>query len=150
MASGAVSAAIEDYLKANWTTTLLSLENDSKATDGSVLPPVNSAGESIAFVAASFTGRTYQQVSLGASQQKDNRWDEEGILFLDVLVPNNTGSRDARTFAKSLCDLFRGLTLLSGSLEFRAASIGEGVKSDKYTGNYFSIPVDIDWRRVEA
>lgn len=146
MASGAISAAIEDYLKANWTTTPLLFENKTKAEDGTVLP----APTPIPFVEVSFTGRTYEQVSLGASLQKDNRWDEDGILFLDVLVNINTGSRDARTYAKSLCDLFRGLTLLSGNLEFRSASIGEGVKSNKYNGNYFSIPVDIDWRRVEA
>lgn len=146
MASGAVSAAIEDYLLAHWTTTPLLFENKTQAEDGTVLPP----SDPVPFVEVSFTGRAYEQVSLGASLQKDNRWDEEGILFLDVLVKINSGSRDARTYAKSLCDLFRGLALLNDTLEFRAASIGNGVKSDKYSGNYFSIPVDIDWRRVEA
>jgi hypothetical protein len=146
MASGAVSAAIEDYLSAHWTTTPLLFENKTEAEDGTVLPPQPPAP----FVEVSFTGRVYEQVSLGASVQRDNRWDEEGVLFLDVLVPIGQGSRDARTYAKSLCDLFRGLTLLNDTLEFRAASIGEGAKSDKYNGNYFSIPVDVDWRRVEA
>jgi hypothetical protein len=146
MASGAVSAAIEDYLNAHWTTTPLLFENKSEAEDGTQLP----ASDPIPFVEVSFTGRTYEQVSLGASEQRDNRWDEEGILFLDVLVKINSGSHAARTYAKSLCDIFRGVTLLSGTLEFRSASIGEGAKSNKYNGNYFSIPVDIDWRRVEA
>lgn len=146
MASGAVSAAIEDYLLANWTTTPLLFENKVAAEDGTSLPPPIPTD----FVEVSFTGRTYGQVSIGAPLQRDNRWDEEGVLFFDVLTPINQGSRSARTHAKSLCDLFRGLTLLSGSLEFRAASIGEGAKSDKYVGNYFIIPVDVDWRRVEA
>lgn len=150
MASGTVSAAIEDYLIANWTTTLLSLENDNKATDGTPLPPVDISGNPAAFVEVSFTGRSYGQASLGASVQSANRWDEEGLLFFDVLVPINTTSRNARTYAKSLSDLFRGLTLLSGNLEFLDASIGLGGKTDKYSGNYFSIPVDIEWRRVEA
>jgi hypothetical protein len=146
MASGAVSAAIEDFLIANWTATLLSLENDQKATDGTTLPP----SPPVPFVEVSFTGRTYGQESIGAPTQATNRWDEDGLVFFDVLVEINTGSRTARTYAKSLCDLFRGLTLLNGNLEFLDASIGEGNRSDKYAGNYFVIPVDIEWRRVQA
>lgn len=146
MASGAVSAAIEDYLSANWTTTPILFENKSAAEDGTTLPP----DVATAFIQLSFTGQSYGQASLGASVQANNRWDESGVLFLDVLVPINSGSRTARTYAKSLCDLFRGLTLLSGSLEFRDATIGEGSKSDKYSGNYFTIPVDIHWRRIDA
>src|SRR6266436_4739329 len=146
MASGAVSAAIEDFLIANWATTPLLLENKDKAQPGDItIPPATPAP----FVAVNFTGRTYGQVSLGASLQKDNRWDEDGFIFLDVLVPKDWGSREARTYAKSLCDLFRGLTLLSGSLEFLDASIGEGQKG-KYDGNYYLIPVDVAWRRIDA
>lgn len=146
MASGTVSAAIEDHLKDHWTTTPLLFENNSAAEDGTVLPTPTPA----AFVAVSFTGKSYGQQSIGESVQADNRWDEDGLLFLDVLVPVDTGSRDARTYAKSLADIFRGLTLLGGNLEFLDASIGGGSKSDKYDGNYFVIPVDIEWRRVEA
>jgi hypothetical protein len=145
MASGAVSAAIEDFLRANWTTSSLHFENKDAAEDGSQIPPATPAP----FVELSFTGRVYGQVSLGASLQKDNRWDEEGFVFLDVLVPRGEGSRDARTYAKSLVDLFRGLRLLSDSLEFLDASIGEGEKG-KYDGNYFMIPIDIAWRRIDA
>lgn len=146
MASGAVSAAIEDFLIANWTSTRLLLENKQKAEDGTNMPPDTAAS----FVQVSFTGKVYDQASLGASIQANNRWDETGILLLDVLTPIDSGSREARTYAKSLCDLFRGLTLLSGGLEFLQASIGEGTKSDRYSGNYFVIPVDIHWRWVEA
>jgi hypothetical protein len=145
MASGAVSAAIEDFLVANWTTTPLLLENKATFESGGTVPPATPA----AFVEVSFTGKTYGQVSIGASLQKDNRWDEDGFLFLNVMVPKDWGSREARTYAKSLCDLFRGLTLLSGSLEFMDASIGEGEKG-KYDGNYFMLPVDIEWRRMAA
>jgi hypothetical protein len=146
MASGAVSSAIEGHLIANWKATLLVLENKSTAENGTALPPDTPAP----MVQVSFTGKTYEQVSIGASTQAANRWDEEGVLFLDVLVPIDTGSTDARNYAKALCDLFRGLTLLSGNLEFLTATIGEGTKSDKYNGSYFLISVDIDWRRVEA
>lgn len=146
MASGAVSAAIEDFLIESWTTTPLLFENKNNAEDGTVLPPADPT----AFVELSFTGRTYGQESIGASLQKDNLWIEEGMMFFDVLVPRGTGSRVARTYAKSLCDLFRGQTLLNDSLEFMVASIGEGSNSDKYSGNYFIIPLDIEWKRFDA
>lgn len=152
MASGAVSAAIEDFLggvgetPAAWTVTPLLFENKVVDQGGNALPRETPEP----FVSVEFTGRSYGQVSIGASLQADNRWDEEGMLFLDVFWPVGTGSREARAAAKQLTDKFRGLTLLSGNLEFGDAAIGSGAKSEKYNGNYFVIPVDIEWRRVEA
>ena len=146
MASGQVSAAIEDFLVAHWIATPLLLENKGATENGLSMPP----DTAIYFVEVGFTGKFYGQVSLGASRQADNRWDETGILFLSVFAPIGDGSRIARTHAKNLADLFRGLLLLGDNLEFTDASIGEGGKSDKYDGAYYMIPVDVDWRRVEA
>jgi hypothetical protein len=146
MASGTVAAAIEDFLQAHWTTTPLLFENQNAAMDGSALPPQTPGP----FVALNFSGRNYGQVSIGASVQADNRWDETGVVMLDVLVPAGTGSRAARTYAKQLADLFRGLTLLGDTLEFLDASLGSGAASDRFNGNYYVIPVDIEFRRIEA
>lgn len=147
MASGEVSGAIEDYLIASWTATPLLFENKNEFEGGGVVPPA----DPINFVEVSFTGRSYGQESIGISPQSQNRWDEEGIIFFDILAPVGTGSRTARTNAKALANLFRGLTtLLGGGLEFLDASIGQGEKSTRYNGNYFVIPVDQEWRRVEA
>lgn len=147
MASGEVSGAIEDYLLIAWTTTPLLFENKNEFEGGGVVPPA----EPINFVEVSFTGRSYGQQSLGVSPVSANRWDEEGLIFFDVLAPVNQGSRTARTHAKALANLFRGLTTLLGEgLEFLDASIGQGERSTKYNGNYFVIPVDLEWRRVEA
>jgi hypothetical protein len=148
MASGEVSGAIEDYLLTAWTTTPLLFENKTEFERGAgVAPP----SDPIAFVEVSFTGRSYGQESIGIHPVSGNRWDEEGIVFFDVLVPVTTGSRTARTYAKSLANLFRGkVDLLNENLEFMDASIGQGEKSAKYNGNYFVIPVDLEWRRVEA
>lgn len=65
------------------------------------------------------------------------------------MVPVGTGSLDARRCAKQLADLFRGVTLLSGSLEFRDAFIGQGELAVE-VGNWFKLPVDIEWRRIDA
>lgn len=144
MASGTVYSAIEAYLLENWTTTPLVFENQTSMNDGSPVPPASGP-----WVEVEMTGTVYGQQSIGMSDQADNRWDEEGMLFLNVNVPSGTGSGTARTYAKSLADLFRGRTLLSGSLEFMDAFIGHGQASER-EGNWWLLPVDIEWRRIDG
>src|SRR5258706_9306764 len=117
MASGAVFDAIRKFLDGTggngaWQTIPIRWENEP-------LDPLP-----VSFVDVEMTGTAYGQQSIGASRQQDNRWDEEGVVWLHVLVKINTGGSVVRTYAKSLADLFRGLTLLNGSLEFRDAFIG--------------------------
>lgn len=142
MASGAVFDAIRTFLDGTggngaWHTTPIRWENEPLDP----LPPV--------FVDVEMTGTFYGQESMGASHQKDNRWDEEGTLWLHVLVPINSGGSTARTYCKSLADLFRGLTLLGDSLEFKDSFIGRGQPGFE-DGNYFRITTYINWRRMEA
>jgi hypothetical protein len=77
-------------LQSNWTTTPLRFENETFNPDGT------------AFVAVEMTGTLYGQESIGASEQEDNRWDEEGVLWLHVMVPMGTGGLTVRTYAKQL------------------------------------------------
>lgn len=137
MASGAVYDAIKAYLKVNWTTTPIRFENETFVPDGT------------AFVAEEITGKLYAQESIGAITQAANRWDEEGTLWLHVLVPMGTGGSTARAYAKQLADLFRGLVLLSNSLEFREAFIGRGQPGHE-DGAYYRVSVYINWRRMDA
>jgi hypothetical protein len=95
------------------------------------------------------TGTFYGQESIGASRQEDNRWDEEGVLWLHTLVKINTGGSTVRAYAKQLADLFRGLRLLSDSLEFQDAFIGRG-QTGHEDGMYYRVSVYINWRRMEA
>ena len=148
MAADAVYDAIKDYL-----STHVSGLADSVT---GVVPPFRFENENFdkpeppaPWIAMALTGVLYGQQSLGASLQADNRWDESGHLWLPVFVPAGTGSSRARQLGKLLADIFRGLTLLSGSLEFRDAFIGEGGPANE-TGNWFELPVVIEWRRVEA
>lgn len=140
MASDVVSGAIEAHLTTYWTTTPLALENDG----------VDRAEPIAAYVAMEIMGSYYDQQSIGADPQEDNRWDEEGTLYLHVFVPSGTGGQTARGHAKTLVDLFRGTRLLSDqSLEFLSASIGTGERGDD-NGNYWRVSVSIDWRRWDA
>jgi hypothetical protein len=143
MASGAVFSAIRTFLDGTggngaWQTTPVRWENEA------LYPlPTN-------FVDVEMTGTSYGQQSIGASRQHDNRWDEEGVLWIHVLVPINTGGFVARTYAKSLADLFRGLTLATnGSLEFKDAFIGRGQPGFE-DGGYYRVSVYINWRWMDA
>lgn len=142
MASGAVFSAIRTYLDGTggngaWQTTPIRWENEP-------LYPLPDT-----FVDVEMTGTSYGQQSIGASHQEDNRWDEEGVLWLHVLVKLNTGGATVRTYAKSLADLFRGRTLLNNSLEFRDSFIGKGQPGHE-DGVYYRVSVYINWRRMEA
>lgn len=139
MASGAIYSAIRTYLEAQWTTTPLVFENEGQQPGGESPP---------AWVLVELAGDAYEQVSIGAATVAANRWDEDGSLYLSVMVPSGSGSLVARTHARNLADLFRGQTLMSGTLEFGAAHFGLGRTSDT-DGNWYVFPVDIDWRKVE-
>ena len=137
MASAEVYSAIKAHLAASWATTPIAYENENfNKPDG-------------AWIMLEVAGTLYVQQTIGAGYGQENRWDEEGILYLHVLVPTGTGSVNARTYAKSLANLFRGTTLLRDNLEFMDASIGMGDLADE-EGNYWRITVSVDWRFIEA
>ncbi len=129
MATGPVFDAVKAFLTSNWTTTYIRFENEPYDPDG-VTP----------FVDVEMTGTAYGQQSIGAGRQQDNRWDEEGQLWLHVLVPSNTGGSTVRTYAKQIADLFKGLTLINGNLEFRDAFIGRGQPGFE-NGTYYRVSV---------
>lgn len=143
MASDVVADAIEAYLSANWIATPIKFENQPFQR------PVSDSGAALPFIAFEITGTLYAQQSIGESAQAANRWDEEGQLWLHVYVQTDTGSSIARRYAKQLADLFRGLRLVGDNLEFTDASIGMGQPGDD-DGVYWSVSVEIDWRRFDA
>ena len=101
------------------------------------------------FIAVDFHGTVYGQQSIGANKQSDNRWDREGIIWFFIFVPRNTDFSEASGAAKAIANIFRGLTLLSGSLEFRDATIGTGAAATE-DGAWFNVPVSIEWRFIDA
>ncbi|MEI9995096.1 MAG: phage tail terminator-like protein [Rhizomicrobium sp.] len=142
--------AIVAYLKRPETSPLIV---DPITSD---VPPIRYENEPFVkpeppkpWVAVSLSGIVYGQASIGAHEQADNRWDEAGQLWLPVFVPSGSGSSRARQLAKQLANLFRGLTLLDGSLEFMDAFIGTGAPSEE-KGSWYELPVSIEWRRIEA
>jgi hypothetical protein len=137
MASGEVFDAIKAYMSANWTANQIRWENE----------PLDPLPEE--FTDVEMTGTYYGQESIGASRQEDNRWDEEGVLWLHTLVKINTGGSTAHARAKALADMFRGTRLLNESLEFREAFIGRGQPGFE-DGMYYRLSTYINWRRMDA
>ncbi len=144
MASDVVFDAIKTYLTDNWSSSPLQWENEVAINTND---PVT--GTPAPWVMPEMTGTLYGQESIGAETQATNRWDEEGQLWLHVFVPVGTGGHTARHLAKSLADLFRGTTLLSGNLEFLDAQIGMGEPGSE-DGTWFRVSLKIDWRHIEA
>lgn len=143
MASLAVYDAIRGALD-GWTATPIAWPNEAFST-----PVDPTSGNALPWVAVMMTGTLYGQQSIGAAVQADNRWDEEGILWLHVFAQVGSGERAQRDYCKQLADIFRGLTLLSGSLEFRDAAIASGELGDE-VGNTWRISVSVEWRRWDA
>lgn len=132
MTTAAAYTAIRNYLVSNWSATTLAWENEGFTKPN---PPA-------AFVLVQITGDIWDQASIGAGDRTANRWQEEGQLMLDVIVPAGTGSLTARTHATALANLFRGLQL--DDIEFRDISIGLGVAADE-RGPWWLLPIRISW-----
>lgn len=138
MASPAVYDAIRNHLVANYLATPLFFENEHSASPG--------AGQ--AWVMVEFTSTTYAQQSIGARTQAENRWDEMGSFFAHIMVPTGSGVREAFSYAYTMADLFRGLTLLGDRLEFDDVVVGYGQTEDD--GNWYRVSVNVGWRMVNS
>lgn len=150
MAADAVYDAIKAHL-----TTAANVAVLADPTTG-IVPPFRFGNESFQkpdppapWIAMTLTGVLYGQQSIGAGVQADNRWDEDGHLWLPVFVEVGTGESRSRQLAKMLANIFRGLTLLNGHLEFMDAFVGEG-ESALEEGNWYKLEVVVEWRRMDA
>jgi hypothetical protein len=139
MASPEVYDAIRAKLTADYSATPLRFENEDAQQ-----PQVGSG----AWCLCEFASTTYRQESIGAGAQRLNRFDEEGSFFINVMVPLGSGVREAFGYAYILADLFRGLTLMGGALEFEDVMVGYGGPDDN--GNWYGVTVSIGWRLMNS
>jgi hypothetical protein len=138
MTTVAAYTTIRAFIEANFTAVPMGWENEQS-------PDTNGAeGFDAPWVYVQMTGDIWDQMSIGAGDRLDNRWQEEGELLLDVIVPLDTGTIAARTIATTLANLFRGLQL--GDIEFRDISIGIGVIAED-RGPWWLLPVRINWQK---
>lgn len=125
---------IETRLKAAWLTTDLVFENEDYS-----LPATPAA-----FVYVEVFGDDYQQASVGEKQK--NMFEEQGMTYLHVMVPNGTGTGLARDYANRLLNLFREQQV--GSVITDRASIGSGNPGRPFA-NYWAMTVTLWWHRYD-
>jgi len=135
MTTDVVFIPIRDHLEANWTTSPLVFENERHTP---AQPPAP-------WVYVDMASNLWDQSSMGSGDPAKERWEETGTIWLNVMVPAGTGSLTARTHARQLVRLFRGLTLLGGTLIFRRASIGDGQGVVIEKGKYWQITATIEF-----
>lgn len=92
-------AAIESRVKTNWTTTPVKYEN------------VPFEETTKAYVALFILGGEGGQISLGTPAVR--RWP--GGIVLQIFVPENTGTKTAKTYADTLAALFDRVQFSSGN-----------------------------------
>jgi hypothetical protein len=139
MSTDVVYSAIRGYLDANWQTCPLRYENEP------FVPPLNGDNVPQPWVAVEIAGNSFDQVSIGTGVPSNDRWREEGMLWMHVFVLVNTGSLLARQYASTLIDLFRG-TQLDPLIEFRDMSVGLGAPGSD-DGNWWCVSAAVEWIR---
>lgn len=70
-------------------------------------------------------------------------WLEEGTFYVDVMIPTGSGTSTARTLAKNVANVFRGLG--PEDVVYRSATIGGGSVGTE-DGLWWCLTVSVDWR----
>ena len=71
-------------------------------------------------------------------------WQESGRAYVHIFTPVGQGSVDARTLAKAVANVFRGIPGPS-VVTYYGASIGVG-QAANVEGNWWLLSVDVQWR----
>ncbi len=127
--------AIYDHLAGSWSETALMFENDH-------LPEYDNQQS---FVYVEIYGDLHEQDTFGDPGR--NEWVEEGAAYVHVMVPDGTGSREARAMAGRLAVLFREVHI--GTMIFPNITIGSGEPGRNFP-NFFAMTVTITWSRRDV
>ena len=132
MASPEAYDAFHDTLVPGWTATPVIFEND----------PVPAPDTAAPFLYVEIVGDTFDQETIGAPGA--NTWLESGFTYIHVMVPNKTGSRAARAYAKDVLALFREQSI--AGLNMPRMSIGAGEPGRDFP-KYWALTATIIWDR---
>lgn len=132
MASPEAFDAVKGVLDFSWSETFVMFENDG----------LSDPDAQDHFVYVEVAGDIYEQDTFGSPGQ--NEWVEDGAVYLHVMAPSGTGSRDARAIAKRLMDLFRERPV--GEMHFGRMSIGAGEPGRSFP-NFYAMTLTIAFDR---
>lgn len=132
MSGFAAFASLEDYIRSYWQATPVVFENEGFPL----------SDEPSAFVFVEIFGDFLSQESFGTPG--DNLWRETGEIRGHILVPNGTGSRQARQLASEFVGLFQEIEV--EGVRFRDMSVGAGDPGEG-DGNYWRMTTSVSWER---
>ncbi|MDW7555381.1 hypothetical protein D9623_33620 (plasmid) [Azospirillum brasilense] len=132
MASVIVYDAIRAKVEADWSGTPVSWPNE--AFD----PPPGDH-----WIALEFEGRLWSQESIGGGDPAEERWDENGSIWVHSIAPIGVGERTQRLNATNFINMFRGTEI--GAIEFQDCEIAAGGADDD--GAWWRITGRIDFVR---
>jgi hypothetical protein len=135
MSSPQAFDAVVGVLQFSWAESTIVYEND----------PLPTLQDQEYFIYAEIVGDQLAQDTFGAPGQ--NEWVEDGAIYLHVMVPNGTGSREARGIAKRLSDLFREIP--ADGVNFGRMSIGSGDPGRSFP-NYYAMTLTIGFERRDT
>lgn len=141
MSSQTLAAAVRDWFDANWTATPVRWENETFTEP----TPTDYPAAPAAWLMVEFSGRSYDQMSIGSGGGAAERWAEEGAVLVHCIVQVNAGADAARQNAETIAEAFRGLQL-PGGIRFRNMSIGDGGPADE-DGNWWALTLRAEWMR---
>lgn len=99
--------------------------------------------QSAPWLAVQMVSNVLMPLDLGADV-----WVEIGSLFVHVFVPVGTGTEVARTLAKNVCNVFRGITS-PNLVVYEQASIGMGERTDPPDGDWFRFTTEVQWKYTD-
>lgn len=134
MSSAAVYDAVHDHIVDGFTAAPLAFENEAWPDAATPAP----------FVYVEIFGDFYRQESIGAPGA--NLWRETGTILMHVMVPNDTGTREARLLARQLVALFREVEV--SGIRFRDMSIGAGEPGEE-RANFYRMTASVNFERYD-
>lgn len=122
MASDFVYTTVHDHLVGGFSDAPLVFENEPWPDQATAAP----------FVYVEMVGDVLIQET--DCEPGSNLWQEGGSIRMHVLVPNDTGTTEARRLCRLLVGLFKEVVL--GPLSFERMSIGAGVPGEEKANHY--------------
>lgn len=141
-------AAIRARLETGWTTTRITFQNEQPA---SPWPPVNGDAEIVPWVNLEVVGTGSQIWTFGTEGNRGWRYD--GLIYVHVFTPVNTGEAIANQYAVAIGELFRAAKFYDedpGSyIRTLSPQVDDG-DSGSDDGNWFRVTMTVDftyWHR---
>lgn len=90
------------------------------------------------YLVAEISGDMSEPIELGSG----GTWQEDGTVWVHVMVPSFTGLTDGLALRKTVANLFRGVS--AGGIVYRGAQMDPGGTADD-AGNWFRLSLGVQY-----